>query len=305
MKISIIGSGHVGSTIAYTLVIRELASELVLVDRTVEKAAGDAADLSHTLAFTNHILPITAGDLDTSKDSDIIILTASVGWLQEYTTRFDLGPGNVALFKQLIPEIVRQSPQAVLIVVTNPLDIMTYFTLKISGLDASRVLGVGTLIDSARFRKILSEKYQVHPDDIRAYILGEHGQTQFPVLSLAYMGGEKITDEKTSRSMFLESEQSAYKIVHGKGYTNFAISMATALIVESIVYNENRTMPISTLLTDYFGESDVCLSVPVTVGKKGISRTLKPHLNKDEMEAFHRSAEFVRSQIEKLTQTGI
>jgi len=300
MKISIIGSGHVGSTLAYTLVLRELATRLVLVDHSPQKAASDAADLTHALAFTEHIIPVSGGGIPDTRQSDIIIVTASIPWSGSFESRFDLGPGNVRLFRQLIPQLTNESPDATLIVVTNPLDIMTYFTLKFSGFSPAKVLGVGTLIDSARFRKILSEKYLVHPDDIRAYVLGEHGETQFPVLSQAFMGGQKLDDKKSDLTLLLETEKSAYEIVQGKGYTNFAISMATALIVESIAFDQNRTMPISTLLTNYFDIDDICLSVPVVVGKNGITRVLQPELDKNERKAFHRSATFVKSQIDRL-----
>jgi len=300
MKISIIGVGHVGSTLAYTLMLKDLTNQLVLVDRSIEKAISDAQDLTHALTFTDHIIPIIGGDLPDTKASDIVIVTASTAWQQGFTSRFDLGPGNLALFQEMLPKIARLSPEAILIIVTNPLDVMTYVAIKTSELPLDRVLGVGTLIDSARFRKILSEKYLIHPDDIRAYILGEHGDTQFPAISAAYTGGVKIEDSDEIRKLLQASEISAYDIVKGKGYTNFAIAMATSLVVESIVKDENRTMPISTMVDGFLGIEDVCLSVPVVVGRQGITKKLNIALDEKEQEYFRASAELVRKEINKL-----
>lgn len=292
--------GHVGSTLAYTLMLKDLADELVLIDQSSSRATSDAQDLTHALTFTDHIIPIKGSTLKDSRNSDIIILTASVPWKEEYKTRFDLGSGNIEILKQMLPEISKTSPNAILIIITNPLDIITYFSIKYSGFPPGRVLGVGTLIDSARFRKILSENYHIHPDDIRAYILGEHGDTQFPAISAAYTGGVKIKDTQKIETLLRASESSAYDIVKGKGYTNYAISMATSLVVESIVKDENRTMPISTLINGFMGVNDVCLSVPVVVGKNGITQTLEISLNEKEQEKFHASAKLVRSEIQKL-----
>jgi L-lactate dehydrogenase len=300
MKISIFGIGHVGATLAYTLMLKDLANELLLIDRWPEKAHSDAQDLTHALTFTDHIIPIKGGEIADSKASDIIIITASVPWRQEFTSRFDLAPGNLSLFNEAIPQLATYSPNAILIVLTNPLDIMTYFAIKASGFASGRVLGVGTLIDSARFRKLLSEKYHIHPDDIRAYILGEHGDTQFPAISAAYTGGVKIDDSSELRKLLEDSESSAYNIVKGKGYTNYAIAMATSLVVESIVKDENRTMPISTLLEGFLGVNDVCLSVPVVVGRKGITKRLNIILDEHEQGLFKKSANRVKREMDKL-----
>ena len=289
-----------GSTLAYTLMLKDFANELVLIDHSPDKAISDAKDLTHALTFTNHIIPINGGTVEDSRDSDIVIITASVPWQVDFKTRFDLGPGNKAMLASLLPQISKASPEAILIVITNPLDIMTYFAIQYSGFAANKVLGVGTLIDSARFRKILSEKFHIHPDDIRAYVIGEHGDTQFPAISTAYTGGVKIEDTEEVRKLLKASESSAYDIVKGKGYTNFAIAMATSLVVESIVKDENRTMPISTLIDGYLGISDVCLSVPVVVGKNGITQNLELALDDREVELFHASAEAVKKETQKL-----
>lgn len=300
MKTSIVGLGHVGATIAYTLVIRGLTDKLVLVNRNQNKAKGDALDLLHSLAFTDHTIPIIPGTLEQTERSDVIILCLSAPWQENYTSRLDIAPDNLQLFKEWVPSLAKKSPNARLIVVTNPVDVMTYFTIQLSGFSSNQVLGVGTLIDSARFRKNLSEQIGIHADDIRAYILGEHGETQFPVLSNAAAGGVKLGDEAESAMVFKKSAYSGWEIVRGKGYSNFAISMATALIVESIYLDNLRTMPISTLISGYQNVHDVCLSVPAVVGAGGIVRILEPALNTDEAEAFRQSARVVQEAIESL-----
>lgn len=302
MKISIVGVGNVGATLAYTLMIKDLADELALIDRSELKAQSDAEDLKHALTFTDHIIPIFGGDLSLSAGSDIVIITASVPWENNYSTRYDLCPGNQALFKSMIPAVAQLSPNAILIIVTNPVDIMTHLAIRYSGFESHKVMGVGTLIDSARLRKALSEKYHIHPDDIRAYIIGEHGSTQFPVISAAFTGGVKIDAPSEINRLIEQSEIVAHEIMKGKGYTNFAIAMATSLIVESIVKDENRTMPVSTLVNGYMGVEGICLSVPVVVGRWGIRQQLQIALDEKEAIHFRTSAQKVKTELDKLIE---
>jgi L-lactate dehydrogenase len=302
MKVSLVGVGHVGSTLAYTLMLKGLAEELMLIDHSTVKARSDAEDLKHAMALTDHIIPINSGELNDSIDSDIVIISASTPWQKDFTSRYDLAAGNNNLFKDIIPIIAHLSPNAILIIITNPVDLMTYLAIKYSGFPSERVMGVGTLIDSARFRKTLSEKYHIHPDDIRAYILGEHGDTQFAAFSAAYIGGVKIEASEQIDRLKEVSEIAAHDIVKGKGYTNYAISMATSLIVESIVKNQNRTMPISCLTDGYLGLNDICLSVPVVVGRNGITKKLLIALDEKEQMLFKKSALRVRNEMEKLIE---
>ncbi|MFP4090297.1 MAG: malate dehydrogenase [Cyclobacteriaceae bacterium] len=300
MKIAIVGTGHVGSTIAYTLLIRELGDELILINRNQQKAQGDAIDLRHTLAFTEKNRKISISTLENPAAADLYIICLSVPYEQHFSSRFQLAPGNYLLFADIIPRLKAKNPDAVYLIVSNPVDVMTYFAIELGQLKPEKVMGVGTLIDSARFRKSLSEQKGIHPDDIRAYILGEHGDTQFHATSIAYAGGEAITNEEEAASLIRESAVSGYEIVKGKGYSNFAVAMATELLVESIYNDSKRTIPVSTLIRGYLGEEDVCLSLPVVVGREGISRVLSPQLMGTERDAFCKSAEAVRQVIEKV-----
>ena len=296
MKISIIGLGNVGSTLAYNLVVQNLAQDLVLVDRNRERARGDAADLTHALSFQESVGRVRFGEVEDTAGSGLIILTLSVPYKPPMKSRADLAAGNRPLFAELVPRLAALSPEAVLLVVTNPVDTMTGWALADSGFPAHRVMGVGTLVDSARFRMELSQHYGIHPGDLRAYVLGEHGPSQFAALSVASAGGERIQDHDLARQLLDRQAASAHEIVADKGYTNFAIASAVALVVDCIVHDRRRTIPVSVKLEDYFGVSGVCLSVPCVVGLRGVERILKPNLDDAEQALFRQCAQAVVAQ---------
>jgi len=297
MKISIIGLGHVGSTLAYSLVLQGLATDLVLVNRNADRARGDALDLAHALSFTEAQGKVRAGELDDTAGSDIVVLTLSVPYLPPMRGRADLAAGNRPLFAEMVPRLAALSPEARVLVVTNPVDAMTWWALEDSGFPAHRVMGIGTLVDSARFRMELSQHYGIHPGDLRAYVLGEHGPTQFAAMSVASSGGELIQDQALARDLLERQAASAHAIMAGKGHTNFAIASATALVVESIVHDRRRTIPVSVRLDDYFGVSGVCLSVPCVIGARGVERVLRPNLDSEEQSRFRLCAEAVAAQM--------
>ncbi len=304
MKVSIIGTGRVGATLAYTLTIRGLADELVLVDRRAELSEGEALDLTHAEAFTGHPVLIRAGGIADTEGSDLVVLACSAPWQDHFTSRMDLADDNVRLLSEVVPPLVERSPAACLLVITNPVDVMTFHALRISGLGPRRVFGAGTLIDSARFRAMLSAEVGIHPDDLRAYILGEHGETQFPVLSLAQAGGESLQENEAARRLAGQLARSGFEVVDRKGYTNYAVSMAAALVVEAVAWDTRRTMPLSVLVDGYLGVSGVCLSMPVVVGRRGITRILHPRFSEEEAVAFRRSAQVVAEAIRRYLPSG-
>lgn len=298
MKISIVGVGRVGATVGFALVTKGLAQELVLVSRSRASAEAEAQDLLHASAFTSGRVAIHAGDLAATAGSDVVLMCASVPQPGAVASRDALAAGNAQLMTELAPKLGAASPECVLIVITNPVDAMTYHALRLSGLPRQRVLGSGTLVDSARFRALVSEKIGIHPDDVRAYILGEHGDSQFPALSMSMTGGMSFDHNELAAQMFERTVLAGYEIMQSKGYTNYAIALAAALIVESIKDDACRTMPVSTLIDGYCGVRDVCLSVPAVIGSGGIQRVLEPPLTADEQSAFRRSAAAVRRTIE-------
>ena len=301
MKVSIIGIGKVGSTLAYTLISKDLISELVLVSRNSNKAYGEALDLTHCQSFTDRKISIKSGNFNDTINSDVIIITASIPYEPHFKNRFDLAPGNIQILKELTPKLISQSPNAVYIIVSNPVDILTDFFLKISKLNHQKVLGVGTLIDSARFRSELSTFYNIHTDDLRAYILGEHGDSQFPFISTTSIGGESLKASKQIETIFNKTLNAGYDIVKNKGYTNYVISMATALILESIANDSNRVIPVSTKIPAIWKTENVCLSLPAVIGKSGIVKVLQPNLNLEEQELLKKSAQIIKHEIDKLS----
>ena len=303
MKISIVGMGKVGSTLAYALTLKGVAKELVLIGRNRSALIGEALDLDHAQSFVAAPARIRAGEMRDSQNSDIIVISASVPSPTSMTDRATLGPDNVSLFRTLLPELVAGSPGAIFLILSNPVDVLTYFTIQLTGLPANRVIGSGTFIDSARFRRMLSEEVGIHTDDLRAYVLGEHGPSQFAAWSVATAGGEKIEETAARRKLFQEAAAAGITIYKHKGYTNFGIAQAAAAIVESIALDEKHTVPVSTLIDGYLGVSDVCLSLPVVLGRNGIERVLHPPLNNEEALAFTACAESVRRQIEACIQT--
>ncbi|MCI0653805.1 MAG: lactate dehydrogenase [Methylococcaceae bacterium] len=300
MKISIVGVGRVGSTLAYTILMKGLGDEMVLIGRTPEVAKGEAYDLQHAQPLLAKQMRIRQGSIEDAEASDIVVLAASVPTNPKMSSRMELSQGNAELFRELIPIIAAASPQAILVIVSNPVDVLTYAAIQFSGFPSTRVIGTGTLIDSARYRSMLSSELSIHPDDVRAYILGEHGETQFPAMSIAQAGGVKLLETETRRKFFEEAVDAGFMVFRHKGFTNFAISLATCTIIEAIVFDTCRTMPVSTLLCDYYGIRDVCMSLPVVVGRAGITRVLQPTLNDSEMAALKESAQAIRREIDSV-----
>jgi L-lactate dehydrogenase len=295
MKIAIIGTGRVGSTLAYCLVLKPLCDHLLIAGRTGEKARGDALDLQHTLAFCARPMRIEACANDEVANCDIVVVTASVPSDGEFKSRMQLGEGNVAMFRQLIPRLAANNPNALMIILTNPVDVMTYAASRLSGFAPQRVMGVGTLVDSARYRAILSQQAHIHPDDLRAYVLGEHGPHLFPVLGCAQAGGELIGDTPAHRELLNEVIHAGFEVYRLKGYTNHAIATAASVVIEAIVYDEYRTMPLAVRFDEWRGISDNCFSIPVVVGRSGIIRPLLPELNERENQDLQSAATAVKS----------
>ena len=299
MKIAIIGTGRVGSAIAYALVIKQFCDHLVLAGRSLEKAKGDALDLQHAMAFCPRSIHVEACANDQVINADIIVITASVALegSKNLTSRMQLGIKNVALFRELIPLLARNNPDAIFIIITNPVDVMTYTASKLSGMLPSRVVGVGTLVDSARFRTLLSQELHIHPDDLRTYILGEHGPNQFPILSSAEAGGERIKDTPQHRQLFNQVIEAGFEVFRLKGYTDHAIATAACTVIEAIVFDQNRTMPLSTCFHEWMGIKDNCFSIPVVVGRNGIVRQLQPEMNEEEKHSLDKASQAIKKAI--------
>lgn len=296
--ISVVGAGRVGVTLAFALLTQGIGQRIVLVGRERQKTLGDVYDLAHASGLVG-TAQVVAGELDDTAGSDVVVVTASAP--TQAPGRMKLAAANAPLMDGLMPQLVRRSPQAVFLIVTNPVDVMTWRAQRISGLPAGRVFGTGTLIDTARFRSLLASAAEIDPNDLRAYILGEHGPSQFPALAAASAGGARFEQSGAAlRWMFEQARDGGDLVMRHKGYTNYAISLAATMILKAVLGDTRSVMPVSTKLDDYYGLSDVCLSVPCVMGRGGVERQLLIDLSADEREALRRSAAVVREAIEGL-----
>lgn len=307
-KVAVIGTGLVGSTFAYTLLVRGLVSEIVLIDKNKAKAEGDAMDLNHGMAFTGPTR-VWAGDYADVADADIIVIAAGAAQ-KPGETRLDLVKKNTEIFRSIIDEITRYNETGIILVATNPVDVLTYVTWRLSGRPWNRVIGSGTILDTARFRFLLGQHCGVDPRSVHAYIIGEHGDSEIPVWSLANVAGIGITkyclgcerqcDEGARERIFEQVRNAAYEIIDRKGATYYAIALALYRIVESIIRDENSVLTVSTLLQDYHGISDVCLGVPALVGSQGVRRQIEVPLDEEELAGLKKSAQVIKDVIGQL-----
>ena len=311
-KAAIIGCGFVGASSAssaFSLVHKGLFSELVLIDANHAKAEGEAMDLSHGRPFTSP-MKIYAGSYDDISDCSLIIITAGANQ-KPGETRLDLVHKNVAIFKSIIPEITKRNFEGILLIVANPVDILTYAALKISGYPKERVLGSGTVLDSARFRYLLSEHLNVDSRSVHAYIIGEHGDSELAVWSSANVSGIGINDFCELRGHYEHDEAmdriyrtvrgSAYEIIERKGATYYGVAMAVSRIAESIIRNEHSVLPVSSLMEGEYGLTDLCISVPTIVSAKGAEQVLEIPLSQEEKEKLQKSA----AELKKVLDSAI
>lgn len=306
-KVVVVGAGQVGATICFTLMMTGLASVIVLVDLNPKLSEGHAMDLNHGLSFVRPA-SIFSGNYSDCREADIVIVTAGVAQ-KPGETRMDLIYKNTEIFKDIIVKITAHEPKIVLIV-SNPVDILTYVTLRVSNYPRNRVIGSGTILDTARFRFLLSRHCQVDPRNVHAYIIGEHGDSEVPVWSQANIAGvslknycpscEKNCSALEKNEIFNQVKNSAYEIIDRKGYTNFAIALAVERIVSSILRDENSVLTVSTLINNYYGISDVCLSVPSVLNINGLSRQIEINLDENESLKLRSSAETLKGMLGKL-----
>lgn len=298
-RVVIIGTGAVGATTAYTLFLRERASEIVLIDANKEKALGEALDMNHGLPFTGGV-KLWAGDYSDCAGADIIIIAAGASQ-RPGETRIDLLKRNASIFEVIISNIGKYNTQGIILVATNPVDILSYVSLKQSGFPSNRVIGSGTLLDSARFRYLIGQNKGINPRSIHAHIVGEHGDSELPLWSLANVAGIglEISDED-KQEIFDNTKNAAYEIINAKGSTSYAIALALDRIVSSILLDEGSVLNVSTLLTDYNGVSDVYLGVPSIVDRSGVRKVLDLQLSDIELEQFQKSANKLKSAIAEL-----
>ena len=303
-KVAIIGCGFVGSTAAYAMLIKEVANEIVLIDISREKAEGHAMDLEQGIQFVRGAEIRYSDNYEACSGADVIVITAGLAQ-KEGETRLDLVNKNAKLFREMVPKIAEHNNNAVIIVVSNPVDIITYLTLRHSGFPKERVFGTGTTLDTARLRYFLGDHFNVNPHNVHAYMLGEHGDSEFPVWSNSTIAGLKLEDlEGYSREamdeIFNKTKGAAYEIISRKGATYYAIGLVITEIAGSVLNDEDRIFPVSTYIDNYYDNGGLCISVPCVIGSRGIKRRIQLPLNDDEQQALHKSAGTLREYISNL-----
>ncbi len=305
----IIGAGQVGMACAYSIMIQRLFSELVLVDMNKEKLEGEVMDLAHGEVFAGPT-HVRAGEIADGAGSHIVVVTAGAAQ-RPGETRLDLVQRNVGIFKSLIPQIVEACPDAIILIVSNPVDVLTYAAQKISGLPPSRVIGSGCVLDTGRFRQVLGREFGLDPRSVHAYILGEHGDSEFAFWSGATIAGTPLVnggwegspfeDDPRLEEIVNEVRTAAYEIIQRKGYTSWAVGLAVTEIVSAILSNQNRVLTVSTLLDGELGVSDVCLSLPAVVNRQGAERFITTRLSDLEQERLEHSANTLKEIISGIT----
>lgn len=307
-KISVIGAGYVGSTTTYALTLQKVASEIILVDINIDKAKAEALDIAHATSALGDI-SVSPGSYKDTKDSDIVVITAGIG-PKSGESRLDIVNKNLKVFKSMVPEIIKYSPNAILLVVSNPVDILTYVTYKLSGFPKNRVLGSGTVLDTLRLKYAIEQKYNLEPKDIDTLIIGEHGDSQVALWSETTIHGISIDSyfkamnkefqKEIKKEISDEVKKSGYHIIHGKGYTNFGVALAVSRIVRAIIFDENALLPVSSLYTGEYGIDDIYLGAPSMVGEIGVKKIFQIPIAKEELTQLETSANSLKSLIKGL-----
>ncbi|MFO7929286.1 MAG: L-lactate dehydrogenase [Candidatus Humimicrobiaceae bacterium] len=307
-KVSIIGCGNVGIRYAYALLINGLARSIVLVDVDKERAEGEMMDLTHASVYTSPVNIIAGGYSDIG-GSDLVVITAGKKQ-KKGESRLDLVKANIEIYKKIIPSIMENSPDSIILVVSNPVDILSYAAYKLSSKPSSRVFGSGTTLDTARLKSEIAKHCELNSKNVHSYILGEHGDSEVPIWSRAMIGGLLFRDycpmcrrydtcnlETDLEGIFEKVKNSAYEIIEKKGETSYGIGLSLARITRSILRDENSILPVSTLVDGYLGIEDVYFSLPVVVNGDGLRETIRLKLSKEEENRLRDSADQLKKVI--------
>ena len=303
-KLAVIGAGAVGSTLAFAAAQRGVAREIVLEDIATERVEAEVLDMQHGSSFYPTVT-ISGGDTpEVCRDADMIVITAGPRQ-KPGQSRLDLVGATIKILQSIIPPLVEVAPHAIFMLITNPVDIATHVAQKISGLPENQVFGSGTNLDSARLRFLIGQQTGVNVKNVHAYIAGEHGDSEVPLWASAHTGGVPMCDwtplpshaplDATVREQIHQDvKNAAYKIINGKGATNYAIGMSGVDIIEAVLKDSNRILPVSSMLKDFHGISDVCMSVPTLINRSGVNTAINTPVSDKELAALKRSAETLR-----------
>jgi L-lactate dehydrogenase len=307
-KVGLIGTGMVGASFAYSLMQRSVADELVLIDADRARAEGEMMDLNHGLPFVRP-MRIIAGDYADLADADVIVISAGVGQ-RPGQTRLELLQTNAGVFRQIVPQIAEVNDDGIIVVATNPVDILTYISAEIAGLDRFRVMGSGTVLDTARLRYMLGVHYGIDPRSVHAYVVGEHGDSELALWSLANIAGVRLADfvgangqgydQAALDRIFDQTRNAAYEIIQRKKATYYAIGLGLLAIVEAILRDQHTVMTVSSPLSGAYGVDSIAISMPAIVGRKGVEEVLNLPLSEAELRAFQASAQTLKDRLSEL-----
>jgi L-lactate dehydrogenase len=307
-RVAVVGVGSVGATFAYALLLSGLAAEIVLIDANRAKAEGEAMDLNHTVPFA-YPTRVWAGDYSDCAGAAVTVLAAG-GNQKPGETRLDLIKKNASIWRNVVPEVAKHNPEGILLVATNPVDILTYAAWKLSGLPSERVIGSGTILDTSRFRYLLSQHFGVDARSVHAYIIGEHGDSEVPVWSSANIAGMRLPqfckaqgipdDQHAMENIFLQTRDAAYHIIERKGATYYAVAAGLMRITQAILRDQSTVLSISSLINDYHGLTNVYFSLPTVVDRGGVEQVLHLELDKEETEKLCHSAAVLKTTIKSL-----
>lgn len=310
-KLAIIGAGAVGASLAFAAAQQGIAREVVMEDIALEHVEAEALDMLHASEFYKSAVTVDASnDVEICRDADMVIVTAGPHQ-KPGETRLELAGRSISVLKSIIPAVAKVAPNAIYLMITNPVDVTTYAALKMSGLDEHQLFGSGTNLDSARLRYLLSTKLGVSADCIHAYIAGEHGDSEVALWKSATIGGapltawkplpghEALTDADYAQ-LRDDTANAAYKIINGKGVTDYGIAMSGCDIAKAVLNDENRVLPVSSLMHGWNGISDVCMSMPSVINRSGVVAQIEPEVSASELEALKKSAATLKDSIAKV-----
>lgn len=307
-KVVLVGTGFVGMSFAYSLFNQGGVNELVLIDVLKEKAQGEALDLAHGIAYAPSRIEVRYGEYDECKDANIVVITAGIAQKQGGQTRLELVDTNTKIMKSVVENVMAAGFKGVFVVASNPVDIMSYVVQKVSGMPAGKVIGSGTMLDTARLRYLLGERLKVSPKNTHAYVMGEHGDSSFVPWEHCYVGCKKLTDIAKARHQSLENleqireevKNAAYEIIEKKKATYYGIGIALTKLVKAILDDEQSILTVSTYLNGEYNQKDIYIGVPAIVTAKGVREVLELPLSEKDQEKFDNSCNILRETIEGL-----
>lgn len=308
-KVVVVGTGAVGAAVAFDMVMNHVCDDLVLIDINKEKAWAEATDLQHSLGYSGNKMKVKAGEYSDCSDADIVVIAAALPYITGQT-RLDMIEKAAGIMKSIVPAIMESGFSGIFVVITNPVDVMSYYVQKLSGLPASKVIGTGTALDSARLKYHLADIMNVDPQSVHALCMGEHGDSQIIPWSQITVGGKKFIDIIKDNKSRLQSfdinsvsediKMIAYRIVNAKGATTFGIAATTVQIIKAVLRDENKVIPVSAKLNGEYGDEGIYIGVPAVLNSQGVKELVEYHLAEDEMEELKKSIDIIKTYNEKL-----